>query len=96
MKLQIERESRGWSRAELARRARLNPSTVSLIEAGRLRPYPSQLEKLCGALGLPASDAEQLCETLNERSRDRRRSPDRFEPRLDVACARRDTSAARR
>jgi len=62
MKLQIERQSRGWSRAELARRAGLNPSTVSLIEAGRLIPYTTQLEKLCGALGLPPSDAAQLCE----------------------------------
>ena len=59
-RLRVERERRGWSRAELARRARLNAVTVGLIEAGRLVPYPSQLRKLAGALGLGVEDADQL------------------------------------
>ena len=46
------REARGWSRAELARRANMNPSTISLIESGRQVPYPSQTEKLAAALGV--------------------------------------------
>jgi transcriptional regulator with XRE-family HTH domain len=46
------RESRGWSRAELARRSGLNASTVGAIEAGRLVPYPGQLAKLADALGV--------------------------------------------
>ncbi len=61
-RLRIEREKRGWSRAELARRARLNAVTVGLIEAGRLEPYPLQLRKLARGLGLPAAEAAQLLE----------------------------------
>ena len=55
-----ERERRGWSRAELARRAHLNAATVSLIESGRLEPYRSQLLKLADALGLREEDAHAL------------------------------------
>ena len=50
--LQKAREARGWSRAELARRARLNAATVGLIESGRFRPYEGQLRKLAEALDL--------------------------------------------
>ena len=46
------REARGWSRAELARRANMNPSTISLIESGRQTPYPSQTAKIAAALGV--------------------------------------------
>jgi transcriptional regulator with XRE-family HTH domain len=60
MRLVAERKRRGWSQAELARRAWLNPNTISLIETGRLRPYPSQLRKICTALGWPESEAERL------------------------------------
>ena len=56
MRLIEERNQRGWSRAELARRAGMHPSTVSLIESGRLVPYPSQLDKLAAALGLKSRD----------------------------------------
>ena len=56
--IKAERLFRGWSQAELARRAHMNPTTVSLIEAGRLVPYPSQLRKLERALGLKPSELE--------------------------------------
>ncbi len=46
------RENRGWTRADLARQAQLNPSTVGLIESGRLIPYDGQAEKLAQALGV--------------------------------------------
>lgn len=46
------RERRGWTKAELARRAGMHSSTVGLIESDRLRPYPSQLERLAAALGV--------------------------------------------
>ena len=46
------RENKGWTRAELAREAGLNPSTVGVIESGRLIPYDSQAEKLAQALGV--------------------------------------------
>ena len=66
--LRAERERREWSRAELARRARMNPSTVGLIEAGRFHPYPSQLVKLARALGMAREEAHLLVE-------DREQSP---------------------
>jgi ribosome-binding protein aMBF1 (putative translation factor) len=52
--LKRERERRGWSRAELARRAQMSPGEVGKIEAGRLIPYDSQRRKLARALGIPA------------------------------------------
>lgn len=45
-----EREARGWSKSELARRAQMSNSTVGAIESGRLTPYESQLRKLADAL----------------------------------------------
>ena len=54
--LQKHREAHGWSKAELARRAELNASTVGGIENGRIRPYPGQLEKLADALGVSVSE----------------------------------------
>ena len=58
--LQDRRQLKGWTRAELARRARMNASTVGLIETGRLSPYPAQLRKLARALGLPLERADDL------------------------------------
>ncbi len=54
------REARGWSRSELARRAKMTAADVGKIEAGRLRPYDSQLRKLARALGVPPVDASRL------------------------------------
>jgi transcriptional regulator with XRE-family HTH domain len=62
MRLSEERVLRGWSRAELARRAGINASTVGLIESGRLRPYVSQLVKLANALGVSQAEAHRLLE----------------------------------
>ena len=66
MILSIERRRRGWSRAELARRAEMNAATVGLIESKRFRPYESQLRKLAGALDWPASKASELLEEQRE------------------------------
>ena len=60
LRLSVEREARGWSKSELARRARMQPGEVGKIETGRLRPYPSQLRKLGRALGIPAAQDESL------------------------------------
>jgi ribosome-binding protein aMBF1 (putative translation factor) len=57
--LSLKREERGWSRAELARRARKTPSDIGKIEAGRLIPYPSQLRKIARALGISAAEANE-------------------------------------
>jgi len=60
IRLTRERVSNGWSRAELARRAGLHPSTVGAIESGRLRPYTAQLAKIALALGWPEARAASL------------------------------------
>lgn len=50
------REAKGWSRAELARQAGMNASTVGQIELGRILPYPTQVAKLAGALRVREDD----------------------------------------
>ena len=45
-----KRNAKGWSQSRLARIALMHPSTISLIEAGRLRPSKNQVEKLRLAL----------------------------------------------
>ena len=62
MRLTDERIHRRWSRAELARRSGLNPTTVGLIESGRFQPYPTQLAKLAMALGVEEARAYLLLE----------------------------------
>ena len=59
-RLKSLRESHGWSRAELARRAGLNQVTVCAIESGRLVAYPSQLRKLEGALGVRLNPSDLI------------------------------------
>ncbi len=59
--LQMERERRKWTRAELARRAGMNGVTVGQIENGRIAPYPVQLQKLGAVLGI--SPGELMAET---------------------------------
>lgn len=62
-----ERESRGWSRAELARRANMNAGTIGLFENGRLLPYAGQLDKIAAALGWPGDPAGLMEEVDHER-----------------------------
>ena len=54
------RLAKRWSRAELARRARIAAGDLGKIESGRLQPYDSQLRKLARALGIPADAAPTL------------------------------------
>ena len=60
MKLTELRRARGWSKAELARRAQLSEGDVGKIESGRLVPYESQLGRLARALDVPAAKATTL------------------------------------
>ena len=66
LKLTLERQRRGWPKAELARRARLDQANVSRIEAGRVRPYMVELRRLARALGLAVTEAEGLLEEVHE------------------------------
>jgi transcriptional regulator with XRE-family HTH domain len=70
LRLTEERERRGWSKAELARRAGINATTVSLIENGRFHPYPEQLSKLALALDWPTSEAAELVKSDVPQHRD--------------------------
>jgi transcriptional regulator with XRE-family HTH domain len=63
-RLTLARKVRGWSKAELARRAGLHPSQVGQFERGRLVPYAGQLAKLAGALDWPGAEAERLMEEV--------------------------------
>jgi ribosome-binding protein aMBF1 (putative translation factor) len=59
-RLKREREKRGWTRAELARRAAMSAGDVGKIESARVVPYESQLKKLARALGIKAGDSSTL------------------------------------
>ena len=45
-----EREARGWNKRQLGAVADLHPSRVGVIENGRAKPYPVELERLARAL----------------------------------------------
>ena len=51
LELTRQREGFGWTKRELGARADLHPSRVGVIENGRVRPYPVELERLAKALG---------------------------------------------
>ena len=42
----------GMSKAELSRRADVQPNIIGWIEARRFRPYPAQLERIANVLGV--------------------------------------------
>jgi transcriptional regulator with XRE-family HTH domain len=63
MLLKAERKKLGWSQARLAREAELCQATVSQIENGRLRPYPSQLLKLANAVNWSGDPEDLLGDT---------------------------------
>ena len=60
--LRQHRERLGWSQEELAARVEppLSANTVSNLERGRTRPYRHTLAALCDALGLEATERQQL------------------------------------
>ena len=65
IRLTALRESRGWSKSELARRAHMNAGTLSLVESGRLKPYPAQIAMIARALGHPRDATDQLLEEVS-------------------------------
>ncbi len=69
LQIVVLRRQRGWSQAELARRAGMHNSTVCLIESARFRPYPRQLVALAEALDLvPGHEGELLADVDEARS----------------------------
>lgn len=56
------REEKGMNRAQLARAAKMQAGTITMIENGRLIPYDSQLSKIAAALNV--NDPDSLLEPL--------------------------------
>ena len=52
LRVKYERLSRGWNQTALAYHVCMSVGDISRIESGRLRPYPSQLEKLSRVFGV--------------------------------------------
>jgi transcriptional regulator with XRE-family HTH domain len=69
--------SLGWSQVALAFHAGISIGDISRIETGRLRPYPSQLEKLSKVLGLEESALLDQIEVGDGSSAEATERPDR-------------------
>ena len=52
MKIREERMRHGWTQIDLAYHSRVSASEISKIECGRLKPSPSQIERIARALGV--------------------------------------------
>ena len=72
-RIKAEREGRGWSLAELARRADVSKAMISKVERGESSPTAALLGKLAGALGVTMS---QLFSAIEE-------APNRLSRRID-------------
>lgn len=66
-RVRIERESRGWSLADLADRSGVSKAMISKIERGEASPTATILGKLSGAFGLQLSMLLALAEQADER-----------------------------
>ena len=66
LRLTRERLRRGWSKAELARRARVDQGLVSKIELRRVNPYPVELARIARALRVPVRRAVTLLDEVRE------------------------------
>lgn len=62
------REDRGLSKAELAKRAALDPSSVTRFEQGQRAPERSTILQLADAMTLPIADREELLAAAGFRS----------------------------
>jgi DNA-binding Xre family transcriptional regulator len=56
VRLDRERVVLGWTRSELARRAQVDPKTMSTMFRGRRRPVLGTVQAICVALGLELAD----------------------------------------
>lgn len=82
-KLTELRQARGWSKAELARRARLAEGYVGKIESGRLVPYETQLRRIARALGVPVAKATTLLDDDKSAPEQKAHNPARRTPRAE-------------
>jgi transcriptional regulator with XRE-family HTH domain len=66
-RLRLERDSRGWSLAELAERAGVSKATISKIERAEVSPTAVVLVRLAGAFDLTLAGLTLRAETSGER-----------------------------
>ena len=62
--LQLERESRGWSRQQLAFEARVSPSYIGMAERRLRKPYRPEIERIAAALDF-MDDPQHLLEDVS-------------------------------
>ena len=62
IRMKYERLKRGWRQEDLGFYARIAGADISRIEIGRLKPYPTHIERLCKVLGLAP---EELLEEVD-------------------------------
>jgi len=55
-RIRHERDARGWSLGELARRAGMQPPNLSRLETGKHMPSLDTLERVAEALGVRVAD----------------------------------------
>jgi len=72
-RLRLERETRGWSLADLAKRAEVSKATISKIERAEISPTAATLVRLASAFGLSlaglllrAEGGERLVRAANQ------------------------------
>jgi transcriptional regulator with XRE-family HTH domain len=66
--LQRLRIERGWTKADLAKRARFDPSSITRFEQGARTPERDTVIQLANAMALPVSDRDRLLASAGFRS----------------------------
>jgi transcriptional regulator with XRE-family HTH domain len=66
--LQNLRNARGWSKADLAKRAAFDPSTITRLEQGSRAPERETVTQLADAMALPMTDRDRLLAASGYRS----------------------------
>lgn len=62
------RSERGWSKADLAKRANLDPSTITRFEQGSRAPERDTVIMLADAMALPLADRDRMLAAAGFRS----------------------------
>jgi transcriptional regulator with XRE-family HTH domain len=62
------REARSWSKVDLAKRAELDPSTITRLEQGSRKPDRETVVQLAEAMALPIADQDRLLAAAGYRS----------------------------
>ncbi|MDH4413304.1 MAG: XRE family transcriptional regulator [Rhizobium sp.] len=91
-RIRLERETRGWSLAELAARSGVSKAMISKVERCEASPTATVLGRLSGAFGLPLSVLLALAEREGERLARRAEQPIWTDP--DTGYIRRTLSPA--